>query len=66
MDDVGSQSSIDDLCLDNISLLGLLAENGDGIVARDQRVEGIDSFPRPGLSKLMMRIVARSVLSEEV
>ena len=42
MNDVGSEAAIYDLALDDVAWLGLLAEDGDGVVGCDEGVEGVD------------------------
>jgi hypothetical protein len=42
VDDIGSEAAVGDLALDDIAWLGLLAQDGDCVVGRDEGVEGID------------------------
>jgi hypothetical protein len=42
MDDVGLESAVDYLALDDVAWLGLLAQYGDCVVGCDECVEGVD------------------------
>jgi hypothetical protein len=42
VDDVGLESAVDYLALDDVAWLGLLAQYGDCIVGCDECVEGVD------------------------
>lgn len=42
MYDVGFETAVDNLALDDIAWLGLLAKDGDCVVGCDEGVEGVD------------------------
>ena len=48
VDDVGAQAAVRDVALDDVSRLRLLAQDGECVVRRDERVQRVDAQPRAG------------------
>ena len=55
MDDVGFESTVDDLALDDVAWLGLLAQYRDCVVSSDKRIKGVD-LVRSVKSKIKTRL----------
>lgn len=61
MNDVGSESPVDNLDLDDIACLCLLPQHGEGVVCRDESVEGVDTIARPSSGMCFLAVVLHGV-----